>query len=79
MLAKLEGGGAAASPQPAAKDAGTLALERDPGNLRRLAVEIKLRRKGGVLVLNSTSLEQLDDILHRLSQGRHGAVDPNRP
>jgi ParB family chromosome partitioning protein len=69
QLAKLEGGGAAA---PRAKDADTLALERDLSNLLGLAVEIKLRRKGGALVLNYTSLEQLDNILHRLSQGRHG-------
>ena len=72
QLAKLDGGEAAAPPRPAAKDADTLALERDLGNLLGLAVEIKLRRKGGALVLNYSSLEQLDDILHRLSHGRHG-------
>lgn len=70
QLAKLDG--SEAPPRPAAKDADTLALERDLGNLLGLAVEIKLRRKGGALVLNYSSLEQLDDILHRLSHGRHG-------
>jgi ParB family chromosome partitioning protein len=71
QLAKLDGSHAAA-PRAAAKDTDTLALERDLGNLLGLAVEIKLRRNGGALVLNYSSLEQLDDILHRLSQGRHG-------
>jgi ParB family chromosome partitioning protein len=72
QLAKLEGSGAPPASAPGAKDADTLALERDLGNLLGLAVEIKLRRKGGALVLNYTSLEQLDDILHRLSHGYHG-------
>lgn len=55
------------------KDADTLALERDLGNLLGLAVEIRLRRSGGTLVLHYRTLDQLDDILHRLSQGAHGA------
>jgi ParB family transcriptional regulator, chromosome partitioning protein len=73
QLAKLDtGGGRGPTARPAEKDADTLALERDLGNLLGLAVEIRLRRNGGALVLNYSSLDQLDDILHRLSHGRHG-------
>jgi ParB family transcriptional regulator, chromosome partitioning protein len=72
QLAKVDGGNRAVAARPAEKDANTLALERDLGNLLGLAVEIRLRRNGGALVLNYSSLEQLDDILHRLSHGRHG-------
>ncbi|MBK8173935.1 MAG: ParB/RepB/Spo0J family partition protein [Rhodospirillales bacterium] len=57
---------------PASKDADTLALERDLGMLLGLGVEIRFRGNGGSLVLNYTTLDQLDDILHRLSQGVHG-------
>ena len=72
QLAKLDARARPAQARPAAeKDADTLALERDLGNLLGLGVEIKLRRNGGSLVLNYSSLEQLDDILYRLSHGRH--------
>jgi ParB family transcriptional regulator, chromosome partitioning protein len=71
-LAKMDNNGRVTAARPAEKDADTIALERDLGNLLGLAVEIKLRRNGGSLVLNYSSLEQLDDILHRLSHGRHG-------
>lgn len=57
---------------PPAKDADTVALERDLAALLGLAVEIRFRGRGGALVLNYSSLDQLDDILHRLSQGTHG-------
>ena len=53
----------------AAKDADTLALERSLGNLLGLSVEIRFAGSGGALVLHYTSLDQLDDILHRLRQG----------
>ena len=58
--------------RPAAKDADTLALERDLGNALGLSVEIRFSGSRGSLVLYYTSLEQLDDILHRLSRGTHG-------
>lgn len=70
-LAKMDASARAAPARVVVKDADTLALERDLGNLLGLGVEIKLRRNGGSLVLNYSSLEQLDDILHRLSHGRH--------
>ena len=53
-------------------DPNTLALERDLGNLLGLSVEIRFRGDRGALVLNYRSLDQLDDILHRLTRGTHG-------
>ena len=51
------------------KDTDTLALERDLSNLLGLKVEIKFQGAGGTLVFHYATLEQLDDILHRLSHG----------
>jgi ParB family chromosome partitioning protein len=50
-------------------DTDTLALERDLTNLLGLKVEIKFQGISGTLVFHYSSLEQLDDILHRLSNG----------
>ncbi|MBK8208706.1 MAG: ParB/RepB/Spo0J family partition protein [Rhodospirillales bacterium] len=55
-----------------AKDPDTLALERDLGASLGLAVEIRFRGSGGSLVLHYNTLDQLDDILHRLSHGARG-------
>lgn len=55
------------------KDSDTLALERDISNLLGLKVEIRFRGGAGTLAVHYQSIEQLDDILHRLSQGAHGA------
>ena len=55
------------------KDADTVALERDLAALLGLKVEIEFGKDGGTLTLHFGALEQLDDILHRLSQGSHGA------
>ncbi|MDP6804223.1 MAG: ParB/RepB/Spo0J family partition protein [Rhodospirillales bacterium] len=60
------------SRRPDARDADTVALERDLSNLLGLKVRIKFSGIGGTLTLNYASLEQLDDILHRLSEGAHG-------
>jgi ParB family chromosome partitioning protein len=57
---------------PTVKDADTLALERDLGNALGLTVEIRFRGSKGSLILHYSSLDQLDDILHRLSRGTHG-------
>jgi ParB family chromosome partitioning protein len=63
----------------AVKDADTLALERDLGSALGLTVEIRFSGSRGSLVLHYTSLDQLDDILHRLSRGTHGRrADPKR-
>ena len=61
-----------AKPAPG-KDSDTLALERDISNLLGLKVEIRFRGGAGTLAVHYQSIEQLDDILHRLSQGAHGA------
>jgi ParB family chromosome partitioning protein len=57
----------------AAKDADTVALERDLATLLGLKVDIEFGDGAGTLTLHYASLEQLDDILHRLSHGSHGA------
>ncbi|MCW9036184.1 MAG: ParB/RepB/Spo0J family partition protein [Rhodospirillales bacterium] len=51
------------------KDTDTLALERDLTNSLGLKVEVNYQGSGGSLVLHYGSLEQLDDLLHRLSHG----------
>ncbi len=51
------------------KDADTLALERDLANVLGLKVGIKFKDDGGALTIHYTSLEQLDDVLKRLSAG----------
>ncbi|MCK6449954.1 MAG: ParB/RepB/Spo0J family partition protein [Alphaproteobacteria bacterium] len=53
---------------PAAKDADTVALERDLGALLGLKVSISFGRRGGELVIHYKTLEQLDDIVQRISQ-----------
>ncbi len=47
-------------------------MERDLSNAIGLAVEIRFQGTKGSLVLHYTTLDQLDDILHRLSRGTHG-------
>jgi len=54
------------------KDTDTLALERDLTDLLGVKVAINTATKGGSLTLQYSTLEQLDDILHRLSHGHHG-------
>ena len=66
-------------PPPPGKDADTLALERDLSTLLGLRVEIRFGSAGGVLNLHYQSLEQLDDILHRLSHGTQGAPAKHSP
>ncbi|MFQ5773829.1 MAG: ParB/RepB/Spo0J family partition protein [Kiloniellaceae bacterium] len=69
-LAAGEGGrpaGGASSP-PAGKDPDTMALERDLTALLGLKVTIELRGQGGSLTIHYQTLEQLDDVLHRLNQ-----------
>lgn len=53
----------------ATKDADTRAIERDLASLLGLKVEIMHRGERGTLKLHYTSLEQLDDVFHRLSHG----------
>ena len=49
------------------KDPNTSALERDLSHHLGMAVTIATRRDGGSLTIRYQSLEQLDDILQRLS------------
>ncbi|HEC14361.1 MAG TPA: ParB/RepB/Spo0J family partition protein [Rhodospirillales bacterium] len=58
------------------KDADTLALEKDMTNLLGLKVEISHKSGGGALCIRYETLDQLDDILHRLS---HGAYEGGNP
>lgn len=54
----------------AGKDADTIALERDLTNLLGVKVTISTKGKGGELVIHYGSLEQLDDILSRLTDAQ---------
>ena len=75
-LAQSKGVRTRARRQVAEKDADTLSLERDLTNLLGLKVEIKFRGAAGALIIHYRSLDQLDDILHRLSHQPHGAGPP---
>jgi len=60
------------SRRAAEKDADTAALEKELGAALGLAVEVRYRDGRGALVLHYQTLEQLDDILHRLRQNPTG-------
>jgi ParB family chromosome partitioning protein len=55
------------------KDPDTLALERDLSNSLGLKVSIDIKGRKGAVTIHYESLEQLDDILHRLSGKPSGA------
>lgn len=55
------------------RDPDTLALERDLSSLLGLKVGIRFRGGAGSLTIHYQSLEQLDEILHRLSRGATGS------
>ncbi|MCW5698960.1 MAG: ParB/RepB/Spo0J family partition protein [Rhodospirillales bacterium] len=74
-LTKSEGKAGSKSRKVKEKDADTLALERDISNLLGLVAEIRVHRSGGSLTLHYRSLEQLDDILHRLSHSEQKPAD----
>lgn len=69
-LAKQHGPEAAESRAPAARDPNTVALEKDLTHLLGLKVTIKTRGEGGTLDIVYETLEQLDDVLHRLTHGK---------
>ena len=74
-LAKKDGAVTSRRPRAAKgseKDADTLALERDLSNLLGLKVTITPKGSGGEFVIEYDTLEQLDDILNRLSRSDHG-------
>ncbi len=51
------------------KDADTVALEEELSTLLGLRVNIRFSGGGGTLTIAYKTLEQLDDVLHRLNQG----------
>ena len=65
---------AAPAAATAPKDADLVLLERELSNVLGLKVSINLvpSGEGGTLAVEYGSLEQLDDLLHRLSGGSHG-------
>lgn len=69
------GGGSAKQRAQASKDADTLALERDLTNRLGLTVSINQKGQGGDIVVSYRTLEQLDDILARLSTDPDGYDD----
>ncbi len=76
-LAKPRKAGDAKRARPG-KDSDTLALERDVANLLGMKVDINFRGRGGTLVLHYGSLEQLDDLLQRLSHGAMAIPDADK-
>lgn len=63
-------------PTRAPKSADTLALELDLTNLLGLKVDIDFSPAGGKLTIQYKTLEQLDGILYRLSDGAEGSQGP---
>ncbi|HVI52783.1 MAG TPA: ParB/RepB/Spo0J family partition protein [Candidatus Sulfotelmatobacter sp.] len=73
---KTAGGSKPAAGDSAYRDADVESLERDLSNLLGLRVSIRTAsQQGGELAVEYGSLEQLDDILHRLSGGLHGRAN----
>ncbi len=58
-----------ASPAKPAKDPDTMALEKDLSDLLGLRVTVNFRGDGGELVIHYKTVEQLDEVLHKLSYG----------
>ncbi len=69
LAAAPKGGVASKKPANASgkKDADTAALEREMSNLLGMPVEIERQGKGGSLTIQYATLDQLDEVLHRLS------------
>jgi ParB family chromosome partitioning protein len=56
------------------KDADTLALQNDLSAFLGLKVDIDFFDPGGRLTITYQTLEQLDDVLHRLTEGAHAGA-----
>jgi ParB family chromosome partitioning protein len=72
IIRRERDGSQTAGPRPTAdvdKDPNTVALERDLGNLLGLRVEIDEQGESGTLTMHYQSLEQLDDVLQRITGG----------
>lgn len=72
-------GTATRKPATEVKDPDTAALERDLQQILGLKVNVRFHGKGGELTIQYGSLEQLDDILHRLSHGGRKAAAAIEP
>ena len=73
LVAKASGD----APKPALtkdKDADTLALQNDLSTFLGLKVDIDFFDPGGRLTITYQTLEQLDDVLHRLTEGAHAGA-----
>jgi ParB family chromosome partitioning protein len=57
---------------PSIKDPNIISLETDLTNVLGLDVEIDFQMDGGSIKINYGNLEQLDDVIYRLSDGKHG-------
>jgi ParB family chromosome partitioning protein len=69
-LAKYSGAKTPSKPAPAVKDPDTQALERDLAELLGLKVTVDARGERGAVTIHYRSLEQLDDVINRLSRLR---------
>jgi len=59
-----------ATPAKPQKDPDTIALEKDLSAFLGLRVTVNFRGEGGELVIHYKTVEQLDDVLHKLSYGK---------
>lgn len=71
--------GRAAAKTVTENDPDTAALERDLSSLLGLRVTIKILGQGGALTIHYGTLEQLDDVLHRLSHPGQKAIGGATP
>lgn len=74
-LAKGRGSGGTRRSEPVARDPNIAALEDDLSQLLGLKVAIKTRGEGGSLDIVYETLEQLDDVLHRLTHGERSPLN----
>lgn len=74
-LAKDNGSGGKRRSEPVARDPNIAALEDDLSQLLGLKVAIKTRGEGGSLDIVYETLEQLDDVLHRLTHGERSPLN----
>ena len=71
LVQRMKGGESRRRRAVPAKDADTIALERDLSNILGLKCSIQFHGGGGSLTINYQTLEQLDDVLHRLYHVGH--------
>ena len=74
LVKKANAGEAKPATQTLAKDSDTLALERDISDTLGLKVDIKFKDGRGALTIHYNGLNQLDDILARLSRKQKNAL-----